>query len=140
MFWEGDQSIGIRGCTGRPISTARVRFIVTQPAPRCWCRASRSTAVPKPGLGISFLGQKCFTSGLGWIKHPQACSTTSILNSPAAGLMFGTRTRWQSPGQTKGVGSEPRPPLGLPGHAKRLIQTSGPGSSEIAPMSARTAG
>lgn len=62
MFWEGDQSTGIRGCTGRPISTVRVRFTVTQAVPRCWCGASHSIVVFKPGL-VSFLGQKCFTSG-----------------------------------------------------------------------------
>lgn len=114
MFCEGDQSIGIRGCTGRPISTARVRFPVTQTAPRCWCGASRSSAVPKPGLETSFLGQKCFTSGLGWIKHPQACSTTSILNSPAAGLMFGTRTAGRARGRRREWGQSPDHLWGCP--------------------------
>lgn len=62
MFWEGDQSTGIRGCTGRPMSPVRVRFTVTQAVPRCWCGASHCSVVPKPGL-VSFSGQKCFTSG-----------------------------------------------------------------------------
>lgn len=46
-------------------------------------------------------------SPLGWVKHPQTCSTSSTLTSPAAGLTFGMGAASRAQGRALGAALGP---------------------------------
>lgn len=160
MYWE-TQALGCRGCTGRPVSTVRVRFTATQAVRRSqhshsgagatrWAvpghRASHPSVLPKPGLMLVW-GQRCFTTDPpipGWMQASRnICKTVlaCLPDFPAAGPKLITSSCWQSLGQAQGEGPglppEPSPPLppAWPCGAAR-IRTTSLGWSRTQPMSA----
>lgn len=159
MSWES-QVLGYRGCRGRPgcwearpvlgeISEHRDQGMHRDTHFHCKSQIYSNTGCPtalvwsiplqcgpqtrsRALLGAEALHQQ--------LSRGDQTSTSPFYQQypqfPHRRTVFGTRSGWQRPGQAQGAGSEPSPPLGLPGHAERHIRSSGPGASGMPPLSA----